>query len=110
MTGAGGGGFAFSLVPPSMTEEAVTRVREALEGAGYTVLRTEVGGGGVLFILMRNMKLKPILILCKSRKLPHSYSHSIPHTSKRKKCISFQVNLIYMKGFTAPINTKRSAG
>ena len=66
--------------------------------------------GGVLFILMRNMNLKPILILCKSRKLPHSYSHSIPHTSKRKKCISFQVNLIYMKSFTAPINTKRSAG
>ena len=47
MTGAGGGGFAFSLVPPSMTEEAVTRVRGELEGAGYTVLRTQVGGGGV---------------------------------------------------------------
>ena len=71
---------------------------------------TLVSGGGGLFILMRSMKLKPNLILCKSRKLPHSYSHSIPHTSKRKKCISFQVNLIYMKSSTAPINTKRSAG
>ena len=47
MTGAGGGGFAFSLVPPSMTEEAVTRVRGELEEAGYTVLSTQVGGGGV---------------------------------------------------------------
>ena len=47
LTGAGGGGFAFSLVPPTMTEEALDRVRGALEKAGYTVLRTQVGGGGV---------------------------------------------------------------
>ena len=53
MTGAGGGGFAFSLVPPTMTEESVDRVREALEGAGYTVLRTQVGGGGVRVRLMK---------------------------------------------------------
>ena len=53
MTGAGGGGFAFSLVPPTMTEESVDRVREALEGAGYTVLRTQVGGGGVRVRLMQ---------------------------------------------------------
>ena len=52
MTGAGGGGFAFSLVPPTMTEEGVARVRGALEGAGYTVLRTEVGGEGVRLRLM----------------------------------------------------------
>ena len=53
LTGAGGGGFAFSLVPPTMTEESVDRVREALEGAGYTVLRTQVGGGGVRVRLMQ---------------------------------------------------------
>ena len=53
LTGAGGGGFAFSLVPPTMTEESVDRVREALEGAGYTVLRTQVGGGGVRVRLMK---------------------------------------------------------
>ena len=53
LTGAGGGGFAFSLVPPTMTEEALDRVREALEEAGYTVLRTQVGGGGVRVRLMQ---------------------------------------------------------
>ena len=51
--GAGGGGFAFSLVPPTMTEEALDRVRGALEKAGYTVLRTQVGGGGVRVRLMQ---------------------------------------------------------
>ena len=53
MTGAGGGGFAFSLVPPCMTEEAVTRVRGELERAGYTVLRTQVGGVGVRVRIMQ---------------------------------------------------------
>ena len=47
LTGAGGGGFMFSLVPPSMSEESLARARQQLEAAGFTVLHTQVGGGGV---------------------------------------------------------------
>ena len=47
LTGAGGGGFAFALVPSSMGESAVEKVRDSLESGGFTVLRTKVGGRGV---------------------------------------------------------------
>ena len=47
LTGAGGGGFAFALVPSSLAESTVEKVRESLETDGFTVLRTQVGGKGV---------------------------------------------------------------
>ena len=47
LTGAGGGGFAFALIPSSLAESRVEKVREALQTEGFTVLRTKVGGKGV---------------------------------------------------------------
>ena len=47
MTGAGGGGFAFALVPANMGESTVEKVGESLETEGFTVVRTKVGGKGV---------------------------------------------------------------
>ena len=47
LTGAGGGGFAFALLPTSLGEATVEKVRESLETGGFTVLRTKVGGKGV---------------------------------------------------------------
>jgi len=47
LTGAGGGGFAFALVPPSVGESTVLKVTESLQAEGFTVLRTKVGGKGV---------------------------------------------------------------
>ena len=47
LTGAGGGGFAFALLPTSLGEATVEKVRGSLETSGFTVLRTKVGGKGV---------------------------------------------------------------
>jgi len=47
LTGAGGGGFAFALVPSTMGENTLEKARERLEAEGFTVVRTKVGGGGV---------------------------------------------------------------
>ena len=47
LTGAGGGGFAFALVPANMGESTVEKVRESLQTEGFTVVRTKVGGKGV---------------------------------------------------------------
>ena len=51
LTGAGGGGFAFALVPSSLAESTVEKVRESLQTEGFTVLRTKVGGKGVEVVL-----------------------------------------------------------
>ena len=51
LTGAGGGGFAFALVPSSMAESTVEKVRESLQTEGFTVLRTKVGGKGAEVVL-----------------------------------------------------------
>ena len=47
LTGAGGGGFAFALIPSSIAESTLEKVRESLQTEGFTVLRTKVGGKGV---------------------------------------------------------------
>lgn len=52
LTGAGGGGFAFAVLPPEplAADEAdrVTALCEALSAAGFEWQRTSVGGAGVL--------------------------------------------------------------
>jgi len=53
LTGAGGGGFAFVLIPTDFGESTVTSVREKLSEEGFTVLRTKVGGGGVTVSMMK---------------------------------------------------------
>merc|ERR1711892_522102 len=47
LTGAGGGGFAFALVPPSIHEKSLNLARQTLESAGYTRCTAEIGGTGV---------------------------------------------------------------
>jgi len=47
LTGAGGGGFAFALVPPSVSEKSLALAKQTLESAGYTCCTAEVGGTGV---------------------------------------------------------------
>lgn len=47
LTGAGGGGFAFTFLPQNISEDAVSQVSKELETGGYTVVRTKVGGPGV---------------------------------------------------------------
>ena len=36
LTGAGGGGFAIALVPPSMTQPALAAAKLELQAKGYT--------------------------------------------------------------------------
>jgi hypothetical protein len=36
LTGAGGGGFAFALIPPSLTEQTLAAVQQELTAHGYT--------------------------------------------------------------------------
>jgi mevalonate kinase len=36
LTGAGGGGFAIALVPPSMNETALEAAKKELDSHGYT--------------------------------------------------------------------------
>jgi len=47
LTGAGGGGFAFALVPPSIPEKSLNLAKQTLESAGYTCCTAEIGGNGV---------------------------------------------------------------
>jgi len=54
LTGAGGGGFAFALVPPNIPEKSLELARQTLEGAGYTCCSTQVGGAGVRISLQEN--------------------------------------------------------
>jgi len=54
LTGAGGGGFAFALVPPNIPEKSLELARQTLEGAGYTCCSTQVGGAGVRISIQDN--------------------------------------------------------
>ena len=54
LTGAGGGGFAFALVPPNIPEKSIELARQTLEGAGYTCCSTQVGGAGVRISIQEN--------------------------------------------------------
>ncbi|CAH2093407.1 unnamed protein product [Euphydryas editha] len=48
LTGAGGGGYAIVLIPPTVEQTTVDALRRILEGKGYTVKDTQLGGHGVL--------------------------------------------------------------
>lgn len=47
MTGAGGGGYAYVLLPPGLQENKVLELTEVLEGFGFLVTRSSLGGPGV---------------------------------------------------------------
>ncbi|CAD6244752.1 GSCOCG00013456001-RA-CDS [Cotesia congregata] len=47
MTGAGGGGYAYVLLPPGVEEEKVQQVTETMQGYGFLVTRSSLGGPGV---------------------------------------------------------------
>lgn len=47
LTGAGGGGYAISLVPPSFDESLLENVQKVLRLKGFEVKNVIVGGSGV---------------------------------------------------------------
>ncbi|KAF2901272.1 hypothetical protein ILUMI_04909 [Ignelater luminosus] len=47
LTGAGGGGYAISLIPPHITEEQVVKLTENLQSQGFETILTKLGGPGV---------------------------------------------------------------
>lgn len=49
LTGAGGGGYAFILLPPTADyrNELIENISESLIKLGFSVMRTSLGGGGV---------------------------------------------------------------
>ena len=47
LTGAGGGGFAFAFIPPSLPEKSLALIKESLENSGYTCCTADVGGTGM---------------------------------------------------------------
>ncbi|KAK2185913.1 hypothetical protein NP493_217g03026 [Ridgeia piscesae] len=48
LTGAGGGGCAFTLVPPGTCEDVIGNIRQELKELGYDCWETTMGGPGVL--------------------------------------------------------------
>lgn len=48
LTGAGGGGFAFILLPPTVNEKSMLQVRDRLEERGFVCQETELGVEGVV--------------------------------------------------------------
>jgi len=46
LTGAGGGGFAFALVPPGFPAKTIADATQALEDLGFDVSMTRIGGPG----------------------------------------------------------------
>lgn len=46
LTGGGGGGFAFALVPPGFPAKTIAEAMQALEDLGYDVSTTRIGGKG----------------------------------------------------------------
>merc|ERR1712192_227126 len=46
LTGAGGGGFAFALVPPGFPAKTIADATQALEDLGFDVSLTRIGGPG----------------------------------------------------------------
>jgi len=47
LTGAGGGGFAFAFIPPSLPEKSLALIKESLENSGFTCCTADVGGTGM---------------------------------------------------------------
>lgn len=47
LTGAGGGGYAFALIPPYFDETALNSLVNRLIGEGFEALVTDLGGPGV---------------------------------------------------------------
>lgn len=47
LTGAGGGGYAFILLPPNILEEVVAIITKQLIAEGFNVIRTKLGTNGV---------------------------------------------------------------
>lgn len=47
LTGAGGGGFAFTLIPPYIPEEIVQNCKKELIYSGYTIDDITIGDIGV---------------------------------------------------------------
>lgn len=48
LTGAGGGGCGFTIIPPGTSAETVAALRQELHAQGYDCFETCVGGPGVL--------------------------------------------------------------
>lgn len=47
LTGAGGGGYAISLIPPYITEEQLAKLTGNLQSQGFEAILTKLGGPGV---------------------------------------------------------------
>ena len=47
LTGAGGGGFAYVLIPPNFSNEDVQKLSFNLTENGFSVTETTLGGSGV---------------------------------------------------------------
>ena len=50
LTGAGGGGCAFTSLCPSMGSEVIENIKRELEPAGVDCWETEIGVGGVMVV------------------------------------------------------------
>jgi len=47
LTGAGGGGYAYILLPPNTEDESIKFFSQQLEEKGFHVTTTSLGGSGV---------------------------------------------------------------
>lgn len=47
LTGAGGGGYALTLLPPSFPDVQIQKVVDRLNGSGFHAVLTDLGGPGV---------------------------------------------------------------
>lgn len=47
LTGAGGGGHAFILIPPNTADETISRISQKLIANGFKVIQAQVGCHGV---------------------------------------------------------------
>ena len=47
LTGAGGGGYAFILLPPQVSEHKLQQAKETLQRKGFVCTETELGGVGI---------------------------------------------------------------
>jgi len=54
LTGAGGGGFAFALLNPVVSEKSVALAKDQLERKGYTCCETNIGGSGFNIQLLKS--------------------------------------------------------
>lgn len=47
LTGAGGGGYAIAIIPPTFDEKLKDAVKKKLQEEGFGVIATDIGGPGV---------------------------------------------------------------